>query len=422
MNRTSCVSFWFQCTSLCALGAALALYCGTSRSDESESPNSDPLIEWAARGTEEFQGLLREHDQNNDGQLTAAEWRKLQFRGVIADLGDIPYAEWDRNDDGAVTVDECRFLLEVTYGVRRTDGQLLRRPTGHVIDWAYIRNMDKDGDDSLSRAEFVDQYYAGPKRNAELFTAIDTDKDGRATYKELAASPYFLFDALRGFARFDTNMDGRISQPELDAGARPWQASMAQVLIPAFDEDGDAQLDLQEYRGTPFANPLARWYVLHTDTDHDGRLSWTEYYRERSPLFYGLCRNFFRRFDRNGDDYLSHDEFKYEIKMDRVPAPVALAVLDKDGDGRLQLHDLVEPQRPKTNNPTARLRWEERTMRIEEAFRGADSDRNGELTAEELGNHQAAFTAAILGKAFRPSLARLTPPATSSPSATGWQT
>jgi Ca2+-binding EF-hand superfamily protein len=95
----------------------------------------------------------------------------------------------------------------------------------------YIRSLDADKDDVLSRDEFISHYHLKDK-NAEVFAELDKDNDGRLTFAELAPSPRFAFDAISEFCRFDTDLNGRVVKEELLAGASGGEKGMAQRLLP----------------------------------------------------------------------------------------------------------------------------------------------------------------------------------------------
>src|SRR5262249_38538447 len=149
------------------------------------------------------------------------------------------------------------------------------------------------------------------------FAELDKDNDGRLTFAELAPSPRFAFDAISEFCRFDADMNGRVVKEELLATSSAGEKGMAQRVLPGFDRNGDGGLDVDEFLMTPLANPIAHWSLLHPDKNRDGRLSVEEFYRERSPLFLELSRDYFRRFDRNHDGYLSYSEFEFQLGADK---------------------------------------------------------------------------------------------------------
>src|SRR5262249_5038031 len=145
------------------------------------------------------------------------------------------------------------------------------------------------------------------------------------------------------------------------------------------------------------------------DKNRDGRLSAEEFYHETSPLFFELAREYFRQFDRDHDGFLSYSEFDFQVILDKAPLEVALKALDTDKNGSLTVKELIDRQpRPATDDPAARLRWEERTLLVEEAFQVADADHDGAISAAEFGKHHALVIAADAGHPPRKSLLRTT--------------
>ncbi|MDX1969896.1 MAG: EF-hand domain-containing protein, partial [Planctomycetaceae bacterium] len=64
---------------------------------------------------------------------------------------------------GAATISraEARQLLEFHLGVRRRDGELLRKPDGRVVNYMLYSYIDLNHNDALDRQEFRERSYAG---------------------------------------------------------------------------------------------------------------------------------------------------------------------------------------------------------------------------------------------------------------------
>jgi Ca2+-binding EF-hand superfamily protein len=271
--------------------------------------------------------------------------------------------------------------------------------------------IDANRDDILSREEFVAGYFEG-EGNAARFKETDKDNDGQLSFPELLGIWPLYPNPLIDFCRFDADFDSRATRDELIAGAALWQKKMAPRLAAAFDVDGDGGLNLEEYQMSPFGNPLADWYGPRYDVDNDGHLSWPEFYAEKSPVLYGMSRHFFIRFDRDGDRYLSPREFDFTLDLAKAPAAAAFAAFDGDNDGRLVLNELVETRRPQTSDSAAILQWDEKLMRVEEAFHAADADADGSLAPHEFADGRSLLAAAIAGSAPRRAPERVPVPGT----------
>jgi len=370
---------------------------------QGDRQRNDPILQEVEKRLQKLESICTAADVTQDGRLNDLEWPAGKISGIEGTLGKIPFGDWDRDGDGAVTASERRLVVEMAFGVRRLDGQLIRKPGGYVIMCAYIRYLDADKDDALSQDEFISRYHMKDK-NAELFAEIDQDNDGRLTYAELAAQPRFAFDVYSEFCRFDTDMNGRVVKEELLAGASSADKGIAPRLLPGFDRNGDGGLDLDEFLMTPLANPIAQWTFLPPDKNHDGLLSAEEFYQEKSPLFFELSMEYFRKFDRDHDGSLSYLEFEFQVGPDKAPPDVALTMLDTDKNGSLSVKELIDRQpRPAADDPAATLRWEERALLVEEAFRVADTDHDGVISAAEFARQHALVTAADSGHPPRKS-------------------
>jgi Ca2+-binding EF-hand superfamily protein len=319
--------------------------------------------------------------KSRDGRVTARDWPASEIERTAPELNGLSFADWDANRDGTVSIDERRLVAEMAFGIRRADGWLLRQPEIRVFNLAYIHNMDKNHDDTLSRDEFVAGFWEGGAKNIERFKEWDKNGDGRLTFDELHV---LSADPIYEFCRFDTNFDGRVTNEELLSQSATWQKKLAPRLVLAFDLDGGGALELDEYLMTPFANPIADWYVPRADKDYDGKLSWEEYYAEKAPFLYGISRFYFLRFDRDGDGFLSPAELEFQMEIDKVPAEAVFAIRDTDGDGRLVFAEVFTEPQPAADNPRAQQEYKGRMIRAEGEFMADDKDGDGGVTLAEF--------------------------------------
>lgn len=111
--------------------------------------------------------LFDSADTNGDGVITRVEFRSACERG---------FAALDRNGDGYIDRSDMSSRL----AARQKAQDRLARMTAR---------LDKDGDNRISRAEFVDGL-------APLFDLADTDHNGELSKEEMATARV-RWDALR---------------------------------------------------------------------------------------------------------------------------------------------------------------------------------------------------------------------------------
>ena len=117
----------------------------------------------------------------------------------------------------------------------------------------------------LARAESVPASATPTRTVSPVLAALDLDRDGTMSARELAASPVLL-NAL------DLNADGKISLDErqaLSAEGRPVRASRGATtftLVLALDANADGDIQLMEV-----ANAVSSLQRL--DVNHDGQLT-----------------------------------------------------------------------------------------------------------------------------------------------------
>ena len=149
----------------------------------------------------------------------------------------------------------------------------------------------------------------GEAKNAERFSQLDADQDGRLDDDEMA--PAFWRDTLGEFFGLDADRDGRLTTEDLLKFG--YAERIARRTVRACDEDGDGKLSFIEFRATTFENPTSDWYVPRRDADNDCRLSWKEFYIEEPPALTAQCRYIFGRFDLNKNGFLTADEWEFQV-------------------------------------------------------------------------------------------------------------
>ena len=176
-------------------------YCGSVRSPFRTS-GATRTPGTFARTSATFNSL----DRNRDGRVSASEWRYDTESFVRADRnGDdvLTRAEFLAPDDTSFDDEDDRFGSLDTNG----NGRIERsewRASADAFTW-----LDRDGNGVLNRAEVV-----GPEAAREQFTALDVDGDDRLSVREWPWSR-------QSFTQQDTNRDGLLTRQEFVRAAAP---------------------------------------------------------------------------------------------------------------------------------------------------------------------------------------------------------
>lgn len=274
----------------------------------------DPWIELAAKAWESFQSILQSADANGDEALARSEWPKETIPEKLPGFGAKTFSQWDANQDGNVTSDEARRGIDVGFGLCLPTGDLARWPDGTVLKWNYLREIDKNRDGIVTRAEFAAGHSLGRQKNTELFAELDQDGNGQLTSAEIPTLDVFRVNLVRTFLSLDADLNGKLSPEEL---AEKWQPAQKNPVVlelgmAAFDDDHDGFLSLSEFRLSPLGGLHVTVQLLHCrDANQDGAISFKEFHSKASPLFAGIAGEVFRRYDRDSDGQLTIDEYDF---------------------------------------------------------------------------------------------------------------
>lgn len=236
-------------------------------------------------------------------------------------------SEADPDGDGFVTRDEAWRFLEIQFGVRRSDGKLLRLPDGRVVNYMLYLHADLNRDDKLDKAEFVDRSY-GDANVAKQFDEVNVNKDDGISFDEWCLVPWRgVNDPVMEFRQMDKNLDAFVDSQELMAGTPEWKHGFTKYVFPGFDLNRDGKLSLPEYRMSMPANMVQHWQTVHADADGDRALSFNEFKFE-SPLFPMLRLMYFQRLDLDSNGSLEPNEWSFTVK-----SVDEFFVMNEDGTG-----------------------------------------------------------------------------------------
>lgn len=237
-------------------------------------------------------------DKNDDGRVDAGEY-------VGGSLGRAAAAKreefdlWDLNDDGSLNLEEFKK--------RGNQPKKRRDPEEDFRKW------DKDEDEKLTYAEYVDGRAPYWRKNAQrTFFKMDRDGDDVVTFEESEAR----YDdepqtARQQFRVRDADRDGVLSEEEfLTFDKTEEKQKRGRVNFRRFDIDEDGGLAFEEFALTPGRKPDVETMFRGLDRDDDMKLTVEELVRLFSGGQVRRARRTFGEYDADADGFLSLSEYK----------------------------------------------------------------------------------------------------------------
>lgn len=220
-------------------------------------------------------------------------------------------AQVDLDRDNKISRKEALRFLEIQMGRRLSNGQLLREPSGRVLKVPLWLWLDEDFNGKISKQEYLNRRtYPGAE---EEFLQGDINGDGIISLAEFAAPSWLGYaDPIMEFRKGDVNLDGYLSIEELPAITMISRQPLIAKGFAAFDLDGDGKWSLEEYRLSTIGNYIATWETALLDRDRDRLLSYEEFVIPRSDCRL-IWRFYFHQFDKDGDLFLSSQEYDYYV-------------------------------------------------------------------------------------------------------------
>lgn len=335
-------------------------------------------------------------DVDGNGFLTSTEWSDGAVTDVLWPQATQKLADFDLDRSGSISMEEMRRCIDAAFGVSTLSGKPLRFTDGVFVNWAFLRTLDMNGDQTVSSQEFETRYFAG-EENPARFREFDSNGDGVLGEREIFEERRFAVDPAYDFCQMDADDSGRLSQQELRRSISPWQRRLLARVLRAFDDNGNSSLEFQEYQASPFGTPIVDWYGPVRDLDLDGSLSRQEFFFEHPINHAALCSYFFDRFDSNRDGRLLPGEFDCILDFSQLTPEVAFEALDRDANRLLNPRDLPDELQWDTENAAQFQQW---LMQAEESLALYDADSNGNLSLQEFAAQPAPVIAAMTGKSL----------------------
>ncbi len=232
----------------------------------------------------------------------------------------------DQNLDGKVGRGEAKHFLEQQLGMRLKEGNPLRDPTGRLVLYGVFIEIDLNSDGLIDKDE-SDRSWGFHPSLVTSFELVDHNNDSLINYDEFAdGQSGCYFDPIEWFRDADRDFNGRLSHDELDEPIFDFSSEQIRLAMNGFDDDGDQYLNLGEFLISPLGNRNYPWHRLPLDRNGDQFLTYDEFIFDEVDLFQLQRRFYFHRYDIDSDGKLSTDEFAFSLIR-----PMEFVVSDRRG-------------------------------------------------------------------------------------------
>jgi calcium-binding protein CML len=334
----------------------------------------------------DVKSAFKRYDADGDGHVSKEELQQV-MKGFSAAEVEAIFALGDKDQSGGIDIQE--FISLMLPSAPATIARLSQsfRSVANVKE--SFKKFDANGDGQICRGEMK----AGMKLNdADLETVFalgDLDGDGEISMGEfvLVMSPLAntavkrfrncfrdIHDIVAGFAQFDSDSDGAITQQELATGMRNMRMS--------------------------FSNEETNAIFAAADTNTDGDITYVEFISLMIPTcgdalikfrkcFNGIqnAKAAFSKFDTDGDNEITVEELKRgmggQFSDQEVKAVFALGDIDQDGSiSFLEFAKLTIPAAAEVLSKLWKCFRDLKSIRA--AFKQFDTDNDGSITREEV--------------------------------------
>lgn len=319
-------------------------------------------------------------DKDGDGLLSKQEM--MQGKKFDAEEVDAIFELGDINGDGELDMGE---FISIMYP-QAVDVALQVSSTFKTIDdvKSAFKLLDKDGDGSIDKKEMASSGHKFNSAQVEAIFALgDVNDDGAIDLDEFIAvmCPSALtvvsrlrgkykniYDVKKAFLAIDTDKDGVLTKKEISAcGKFNGQETEAIFMLGDLNQDGD--IDLEEFVG--LMCPAAGMAIA--------RLT-------RNVRNISDAQQLFRILDKNGDGLISQEEMRAcGTRFNATEIEAIFAIGDINNDGEIDLNEFVGVMCPAAATVVGRLSKTYKNLtEIKQGFKSLDKDGDGEISKSEM--------------------------------------
>jgi hypothetical protein len=278
------------------------------QSDELRGTLADSVVVLKQTKLKELSQGWKGWDQNADDLLDQSEFQAATLTTLVPGLASAKFGDWDLNRNQQISLDEVSLVLDIAYGVRMPDGERIRDHMGRVVDLRSFQGLNPDANGKVRRAAYIHMMGGSPEVAEKWFPTINKPGNEQFGFAQFATSGHRT-DPIGQFLHLDSDLDGRLSQKELEGLPVGWGPPGLNWLV-GFDDDRDGTYSLREFLLIPHVNLMATWHGAK-DEDDDGLLQPEEFrFRPGIPLA-AISAEYFRRLDVNQDHSLTLDEYPF---------------------------------------------------------------------------------------------------------------
>lgn len=264
-------------------------------------------------------GLLRRGDKDNDGKVSAEE-----YKAAVPNATDDQFANLDKDKDGVLTP---------------KDFPVPPKPQGEAANQGRpgIRMADANKDGAVSKDEFEKAF---PNANKDRFATLDRNDSGSIEGDELpreqaaqqrGASDEWTKILATLIKDNDGDADGDVTLSEMQKK----KPGFTQPAFNRFDTNGDGVITKADPPQKGTARPgrrdpmdAVRERMRNADKDGDGKVS----IEEAQKAFNKMDEEGFKKRDRNGDGFISEED----TKPGAAPAVKAAPAAEKKEEAKVE--------------------------------------------------------------------------------------
>lgn len=321
-------------------------------------------------------------DVNNDGLISKQELQSSscctfdsEEISAIFELGDV-------NGDGEIDMGEFIGLM---YPSATEVVSKLSSTFSNIDDVkAAFKLLDMDGDGSITRQEMGScSHRFSPEQIEAIFALGDVNDDGALDLEEfigvMCPSAEIVISRIRqkfknineakkAFVAMDSNKDGLISRKEMSANSK-FNSHEIDAIFMLGDLNGDGEIDIEEYMG--LICPAAMEAIAKFS---------------RGIRNIGEAQTLFKILDKNGDGVISMEEMlNCGQRLNSKDIDAIFAIGDVNNDGEIDMSEFVGVLCPSASTVVSRISKGFKTINdIKSVFKSLDKDNDGNISPQEL--------------------------------------